>query len=178
MDIKEKCLSYAKDHISDGVKSIKTKLNRIILSDAEISLRKDQYFFGNIKADGLSNSALGFLWEIEHQKTLASHEIDEFINGNDVFAFGGGNDFNHTAPNYQNVLSLGLYGIKKLAEEKIKIRVNTDFYAQVISYYENAFLLFDRMINLIDNDNLDKDYRYLLNLSYGQIAKTRFHNNL
>lgn len=91
--------------------------------------------------------------EIIRSAEQKKHEetIELFSDMTSLYYFSGGPDYSHTSPNWQNILALGLAGLKKRAENK-----NGDFYKGIVLAYEGAENFLKRIEKLAREENSER----------------------
>ncbi len=154
VQLRDEALQYASGHIHDGIYAIKQTVIAGILEQASLSVDRDTCFFGSIDCASVSAAVRELLQE-EFSAPLTEDRVPAAIRrGEALRAYWGLWDFGHTAPNWQNVLTLGLSGLKARAERKLaedkKTPEQAAFLTLVASHYDAAFSMLRRMADLAD----------------------------
>ena len=147
--LKKEFSQYFIDNYPKKGVSIKADFIDFVLNQSKITLYDGQNFFGDIDCVGLTtfdlfNNLQSFYTE-EAVKTL----LNGYRYGHQADCYGGGNDFNHTAPIIKTVLDLGFNGIII----KAQTLPDGDFKSRLIRAYEGVKTLIDRTIELAKNLN-------------------------
>lgn len=154
-ELKERCRSFAEIHLDDGIYAVKREMIPFILHNAVLWAEEDTRFFGNIDCADASWIMRNEFWTKRGIAVLDNPALDPYREGegSPSEAFGGGHDYNHTAPDWKNVLRLGIVGLRDRAEKMLASkRAWTDrersFFDLVVSHYDAAFDMIDRMAEL------------------------------
>ena len=117
---------------------------KYILKNIAIGICPENFFQDTID---LENHVIGTVIRPLEQK---KHEetIELFSKETELYYFTGGPDYSHTSPYWQNIISLGIKGLKKRAEDK-----DGDFYKGITLAYEGAEIFLKRIENLARNCN-------------------------
>ena len=115
------------------------RIIKYLLSSLAVGVTPEDFFADRIDASGhfvgnLRNKA------VKEQKESYSHILSPFEKDVSDYLYDGNFDFSHTSPNWENVLKLGLPGLKKRAESK-----QGDFYEGIVLAYEGAEIYFLRL---------------------------------
>ncbi len=156
--LRAEVLQYTSGHIKDSIYAIKQAVIAGILDQAALSIEQDTYFFGHIDCVSASAAVRDRLQE-EFSVPLTEANVPAAIRqGEALRAYWGLWDFGHTAPNWQNVLTLGLSGLKARAERSLAAGEKTPeqaaFLELVISHYNAAFSMLRRMADLADTADI------------------------
>lgn len=159
--LKQEFSKYFNSHFNQKGVSIKMDFIDRVLRECEITFKSNQKFFGEINCDGLTSFDLINNLQSFYTEENTLKNLKEYRNGHLADAYGGGNDFNHTAPLIKTVLDFGFSGIinhaKTLPDSNLKFRV--------IRAYEGVLILIDRMIelakNVTDSKNIIKNLQHL-----------------
>ena len=157
-------LNAPKKHFVDGLSSDEIKKNvlaihekapyshktrgeiiKYILSNVKIGLCSEN-FFQDIFDDNIG--IIGNDIRIKEQKKHEAEFLDDYILPTSLCYFSGGPDYSHTAPDWKNVISLGLPGLKKRAENK-----SDDFYKGIVLAYEGAETFLKRLEKIAREEN-------------------------
>ena len=148
----EKCRAYAEAHLDDGIVFVKKQMIPKIARESSLSGSKDTRFFGDVDCNDVSWGLRNEFWTKNSDKYLSVSELDPFRAGASKpnVAFEGGHDYSHTAPNWQNVMTLGIAGLRQRAVSALNTkRAWTDsekeFFELIINHYDSALKLIERM---------------------------------
>ncbi len=78
--------------------------------------------------------------QLDEHKKVIKDILDENADGQECLYYEGFQDFSHTSPYWQNIVTLGIPGLKKRAENK-----DGDFYKGVVLAYEGAQIYLKRL---------------------------------
>ncbi len=136
---------------SDGALSLMRKnaeIIKFILAKAPLKVTSCDFF-----PDSLIQPQL-YIGNVlrPHRQAAYFESISDILNKNadavDALCYTGDNDFSHTSPDWENILALGLQGLKKRAADALERKDLTDtqkdFYTSVLTVYEGAEAYFKR----------------------------------
>ncbi len=128
-------------HITRG------EIIKFILKNVSIGICPEDFFQDVIDFEPrVIGTVIRPLEQEKHEKT-----IELFSDMTDLKYFSGGPDYSHTAPYWKNILTLGLSGLKKRAENK-----DGDFYKGIVLAYEGAEIFLKRLEILARNENSER----------------------
>ena len=105
-----------------------------LLDNCDIVYDDDTVFFGNISGVGVANRIAGI--RIGRFDSHVYH--DALRRGTAVRAFSGSSDFGHTAPLWDDILSLGLRGLRDRVVSLADASSNPDFVTAETEVYDAA----------------------------------------
>ena len=113
-------MDYAEKHIETekdcDVSEADCGIIEYLLEHCEITVPQENRFFINVNCEGIQN----YVFNKRAQKYR--HEIEEngLAEGHKALAFSGDFDFGHTSAEWESVISLGVFGLKKRISEYAK----------------------------------------------------------
>jgi formate C-acetyltransferase len=112
----------------------KGRIIKYILSNARVSVVPEDFFQDKLDLNDevIIGADIRDMGNKAFQKSV-SHLLDGTALAQELLYYDGGTDYSHTSPYWYNVLTLGLPGLKKRAENR-----DTDFYRGVVLAYEGA----------------------------------------
>ena len=109
---REDLIQYVSSHLYNenetDVISVDADNIVFLLDNLEITVPQDNRFFVEINAAGLQNSVY-FQRIATFSKIIETQEVR---NGIDTRAYTGVYDFSHTSPYWEDILCLGVYGLR------------------------------------------------------------------
>lgn len=125
----------------------RAKIIKYILENVSLGICPEDFFQDTVDFEP---HHIGLMIRPLEQK---KHEetIELFSDMTDLYYFTGGPDYSHTAPDWKNVLSLGIRGLKSRAENK-----DEDFYKGIVLAYEGAEIFLKRLEKLARNVNTER----------------------
>lgn len=113
---------------------------KYILSNMKIGLCPESLFQDSFDVEP---NFIGSFIRLNEQEKHESTFIDNFKDATELCYFSGGPDYSHTEPYWQNIISLGVPGLKKRAENK-----DGDFFEGIVLAYEGAEKFLKRLSKL------------------------------
>lgn len=136
---KEEMIERLKEHIDNiDVLNADCDIIEFMLDNCTITIPDENKFFVNTDTEEITM----------HVKTIRAKKFEQefansrFADGEKTMAYTGLYDFGHTTTEWESVIPLGIFGLKRRVEEyAAKKPENIDFYARLIRVY-NAALRF------------------------------------
>ncbi len=152
--LKAKVEQYVSAHIGDGVYALKQAVMDMILRESILSADENTAFWGDSELDGIGTAVRYALWQQE-ESLIMKNVPPKMRNGEPLRAFIGTHDFGHTAPDWQNILHLGLAGLRERAVAALANRRNLtarqqSFYKLTVAHYDAAFAMIEKMARLAE----------------------------
>ncbi len=120
---------------------------KYILKNVQIGICPENFFHDTVDFSAHSiGNVIRPSEQNKHQET-----IELFFDKTSLCYFSGGPDYSHTSPYWQNVIELGISGLKKRAENK-----DGDFYKGIVLAYEGAEIYLKRIENLARKENTQR----------------------
>ncbi len=117
------------------------KIIKYMLSSLRISIVPEDFFQDLIQCHPM---LIGDFIRTPQLEAYKNTDIKDVLNENELgqslLYYEGFQDFSHTSPYWQNIVTLGIPGLKKRAENK-----NSDFYKGVLLAYEGAQIYLKRL---------------------------------
>ncbi len=146
--LRRELLCSVDERLDDGIYSIKQEVIRRILTEGMLTLERNIWFFGDLHCGSATAGVRDRLQEL----FLPEIADTRLRRGEELRAYWGLWDYGHTAPNWENVLTLGLSGLRERAESKLLKGENNEeqaaFARMVVSHYDAAFTMLRRMAAL------------------------------
>lgn len=120
---------------------------KFILENVSLGICPENFFQDTVDSESRFISIL----IRSHEQKKHEETIELFSDMTDLKYFSGGPDYSHTAPDWKNILSLGLKGLKERAENK-----DGDFYKGIVLAYEGAENFLKRLEILARNENSER----------------------
>ncbi len=140
---REELLKYAEARIevkSDSVLEQDCDILEYMLDNCEITVPENNRFFVEINCENIINH-ICYKRILKCDKLLVENDLAD---GNEALAYTGYADFSHTVPEWESVMSLGIFGLKERLREYSEKTTNAKkkkFYSNTIRVY-NAALRF------------------------------------
>ncbi len=152
--LKAKVDQYVSAHIGDGVYALKQAVMDMILRESVLSADENTAFWGDSELDGIGTAVRYELWR-QVGPAIMKNVAEPVKRSEALGALVGTHDFSHTAPDWQNVLHLGLAGLRQkaataLADPKRLTERQVCFYELVIAHYDAAFTMTEKMASLAE----------------------------
>lgn len=139
---RDQLLQYTLEHVEfgDDIDVIEKDADIVeyLLDNCEITVPEENTFFVNVNCDGIIHPSI---WRRagKFNDVISECGLDA---GNENLAYTGLYDFSHTCPMWEDIVELGIYGLKMRVAEHLK-RCPSDakkerFYTQTIRVYDAA----------------------------------------
>lgn len=115
-----------------------------LLDNCEITIPDQNRYFVSVNCEGITNRVT----LLRAQKFAYQIEENGLNEGKDALAFSGEYDFSHTSAEWESVIKLGIFGLRKRIEEYAVINKydaeKTQFYKNIIRVYDAALRFMKR----------------------------------
>ena len=114
-----------------------------LFENCEITISDENRFFVRVNCEDIQREV--FRARAEKYRDQVAKE--GYADGEEVLAYTGEFDFGHTSPEWESILSLGIYGLRMRAENYLKTcadRKKQRFYGQIVRVYDAALLFLKR----------------------------------
>ena len=125
------------------ISSVDCDVIEFLLDNCEINIPKENRFFIRVNCAGIQNKIIAQRAE-KYKEQVVELGLAE---GEEVRAYTGSYDFNHTSTEWENVVTLGIYGLRKRVleyAEKNSDESKREFYQNVIRVYDAALRFIKR----------------------------------
>ena len=144
-------------NLPDAIK--RAEIIKYILTNARIGITPEDFFADRIEASGIIGNAIRHKAQKEHNEKIKD-VLDKNALGQELLYYTGDPDYSHTSPYWNNVLTLGLSGMKRRAENK-----DGDFYRSIAIACEGAEIFFKRLSEEAKNQAREKERMEMLSAS-------------
>lgn len=135
-------LSHIEKTDQDNVFETDCELVKFLLRNCEISVSDAHHFFVSVNCNDLHNSIMR-----ERMSRMRTQISPSPRPGVVNLAYTGYCDFGHTSPRWEDVISLGIYGLRQRILEYRNLHTEADalaFYDQLLSVYDAALEFMQR----------------------------------
>ena len=143
---REELLNWVENHIvlGEGLDILKNDCDIIefTLDNCEIEIPECNRFFGKVNCVGIS----GFVEEKRKKQFARLPETGGLQDGVEALAYTGYCDFSHTNAEWESVISLGIYGLRKRIDEYAQANAANE---RTRSFYEQELRVFDAALRFI-----------------------------
>ena len=101
------------------------------LENCEITIAEDRRFFVNVNCDRLMEKS----FQKRAEWVNNTYPLPNLEAGQKAMAFTGTYDFGHTSPDWETVIPLGIWGLKRRVEEKAAAHPENTFYRETLRVY-------------------------------------------
>ena len=144
---REDLIQYVSSHLYNenetDVISVDADNIVFLLDNLEITVPQDNRFFVEINAAGLQNSV--YFQRIATFSKIV--ETQEVRNGIDTRAYTGVYDFSHTSPYWEDILCLGVYGLRNRLLDYLQ---KTDITENSRRFYSNGLKVYDAALRFLN----------------------------
>ena len=143
---REELLNWVESHIvlGEGLDILKNDCDIIafMLDNCEIEIPECNRFFGKVNCVGIS----GFVEEKRKKQFARLPETVGLQDGVEALAYTGACDYSHTTAEWESVISLGIYGLRKRIDEYAQANAANE---RTRSFYEQEMRVFDAALRFI-----------------------------
>ena len=143
---REQLLNWVENHIlfGEGVDILKNDCNRIefMLDHCEIQIPESNRYFVKVNCTGISDVVI----RTRRKQLGGLNKTTELQAGVDALAYTGSYDYSHTTAEWESVINLGIYGLRKRIDEYA--RSNTVNGKSKI-FYEQLLIVFDAALRFM-----------------------------
>lgn len=134
------------DRRAENVVALQGELNALVFRNASISLDPEEVFWGTASMSRVSER---LRWERLGRAAQAPScraILDRYAAGERLHAYDGYADFGHVAPEWEDILGLGLWGLRERARALRASNPGKEaFYTAIEASYQGLFFLMERM---------------------------------
>ncbi len=127
--MREKVLEAASGALGEKVTSVDAEIMQFLLANAEITVNEGDDFIFRVNCGGVMQSAIDLRLAKIYEGTNEEDEI--YHHGRVRRAYSGWYDFGHCTPDWKNVVTLGIGGLKARLENEAERNANAYYPAGV-----------------------------------------------
>lgn len=120
-----------------------------LLDNCDITVPDESRYFVNVNCEGIQAS----VWHKRAQRFNAEITSDPCYEGHRRLAFTGDYDFGHTSAEWESVVGLGIFGLKKRICEYYDRTLNSDIdenTAKKLTFYEGLIKVYDSALRFME----------------------------
>lgn len=145
---REELIEYINSTTNDilDVHSATSDIQVYFFDNCDFEFLSDNRFFVNVNCGGLMGSKIKF----RNEEAVKELKASGLYKGNITKSFTGTMDYGHTSAGWEDVMNLGIYGLRERAVKYLENKDNDiiaiNFYKNIIRVYDAAFRFIKRVI--------------------------------